>query len=164
MSEKQKKFDDLMMRVKPALAGGFLFAAYNTPNPNGVNGKGDRVLKFYDRERFTWLDFFIIVACLGLLVWLGGLSPTLRRYWPTTIRVDTDMDSSWLQDEERTCQAYPDGEGNISVVACNPSGSHRDHNIPVTFWGDPDTYIVNKCRCRKENSILGNEFACRATE
>jgi len=57
----------------------------------------------------------------------------LSSYWPTNIRVDTDMDSFWLQHEERSCQTYPDAKARVAVVACNTSGSHRDHNIPVKF-------------------------------
>ena len=81
-------------------------------------------------------------------------------YWPTTIRVDTDMDSFWLPDEERTCQTHPNDNGRIAVVACNPSGSHRDHNIPVTFWGDPDRNTVSDWKCRRES----DKFVCRAID
>jgi TPR repeat protein len=83
-------------------------------------------------------------------------------YWPTTIRVDTDMDSFWLPDEERTCQTHPNDNGRIAVVACNPSGSHRDHNIPVTFWGDPNRDTVSDWKCRREKSIFSDKFVCRA--
>ena len=82
----------------------------------------------------------------------------LSSYWPTTVRVDTDMDSFWLQGEERTCQTYPDGNGRVSVVACNDSGSHRNHNIPVKFWGGVDRNTVSSWRCRRE----GDDFVCRA--
>jgi TPR repeat protein len=88
----------------------------------------------------------------------------LHSYWSTRIRVDTDMDSFWLPDEERTCQTYPSDKGKVAVVACNVSGSHRDHNIPVTFWGDPDRNTVSDWRCRREQSILGGEFVCRAID
>jgi hypothetical protein len=88
----------------------------------------------------------------------------IRSYWPTTIRVDTDMDSFWLPDEERTCQTYPDYKGRVSVVACNPSGSHRDHNIPVTFWGDPNRDISSDWKCQSEKSIFGDRFVCRAID
>jgi hypothetical protein len=128
-------------------------------------------LKLFDPERFTWIDFLIVVICIAVMIWLGGkldngtTYSALRRYWPTSIRVDTDMDSSWLKGEERTCQTYPNNEGSIDIVACNPSGTHRDHNIPVTFWGYSYSYIfISKWKCRKENTILGDEFACRAIE
>jgi hypothetical protein len=88
----------------------------------------------------------------------------IRSYWPTTIRVDTDMDSFWLPDEERTCQTYPNDKGRIAVVACNRSGSHRDHNIPVKFWGDPDRDIVSDWKCRREKSIFSDTFVCRAID
>jgi TPR repeat protein len=85
-------------------------------------------------------------------------------YWPNTIRVDTDMDSSWLIDEERTCQTYPNDKGRIAVVNCNQSGSHRDHNIPVTFWGDPDRNISSDWKCRREKSIFSDTFVCGAID
>jgi hypothetical protein len=81
-------------------------------------------------------------------------------YWPTTIRVDTDMDSFWLNNEERTCQTYPDSKGRIAAVVCNPSGSHHDHNIPVKFWGGVNRNAVTDWNCRREN----DEFVCRATD
>ena len=60
----------------------------------------------------------------------------LSSYWPTTVRVDTDMDSFWLVNEERMCKTYPDDKGRVSVVSCKPSDSYKDHNIPVKFWGE----------------------------
>ena len=81
-------------------------------------------------------------------------------YWPTTLRVDTDMDSSWLPDEERTCQTYPDDKGKVSVVGCNATGSHRDHNIPVKFWGGLERNTTSDWKCRRE----GDEFVCRAVD
>lgn len=82
----------------------------------------------------------------------------LDSYWPTTLRVDTDMDSFWLPNEERTCQTYPDDKGHITTVACNATGSHRDHNIPVKFWGGVDRNTVSDWKCRRES----DEFVCRA--
>ena len=81
-------------------------------------------------------------------------------YWPSTFRVDTDMDSFWLPNEERTCQTYPDDKGHVAVVACNASGTHRDHNIPVKFWGGVDRNRVSNWKCRRE----GDEFVCRAID
>jgi hypothetical protein len=84
----------------------------------------------------------------------------LSSYWPTTIRVDTDMDSFWLNDEERTCQTYPDAKGRVATVACSASGSHRDHNIPVKFWGGVDRNTISNWKCRRE----GDNFVCRAID
>jgi hypothetical protein len=83
---------------------------------------------------------------------------SLDSYWPTTIRVDTDMDSFWLLNEERVCQTYIDDKGKVSVVSCNATGSHRDHNIPVKFWGSVDRNTVSSWKCRRES----DEFVCRA--
>ena len=82
----------------------------------------------------------------------------LSSYWPSTVRVDTDMDSFWLNKEERRCQTYPDMKGRVAVVACNASGSHRDHNIPVTFWGGVDRNTISDWRCQRED----DKFVCRA--
>ena len=90
------------------------------------------------------------------------LSSQLHSYWSTTVRVDTDMDSFWLPDEERTCKTYPDAKGRVAVVACNESGSHRDHNIPVTFWGDLDRNAISDWKCRREKDTFKDEFVCRA--
>jgi hypothetical protein len=81
-------------------------------------------------------------------------------YWSTTMRVDTDIDSFWLPNEERTCQTYPDNKGRVAVVACNAEGSHRDHNIPVKFWGGVGRGTVSDWKCRRE----GDEFVCRAID
>lgn len=88
----------------------------------------------------------------------------LSSYWPTTLRVDTDMDSSWLPSEERTCQTYPDDKGKIAVVACNATGSHRNHNIPVEFWGGVDRNTISDWRCRREKNLLDDKFVCRAID
>ena len=80
-------------------------------------------------------------------------------YWPTTVRVDSDMDSFWLNNEERVCQTYPDSKGRGAVVACS-SGSHRDHNIPVRFWGGVDRNDVSDWKCRRES----DQFVCRAID
>lgn len=84
----------------------------------------------------------------------------ISSYWPTTLRVDTDMDSFWLPNEERTCQTYPDTKGRVAVVACNSTGSHHDHNIPVKFWGGVDRDTVSNWKCRRES----DEFVCRAID
>jgi hypothetical protein len=81
-------------------------------------------------------------------------------YWSTTLRVDTDIDSFWLPGEERTCQTYPDNKGKVATVACNLTGSHRDHNIPVKFWGGVDRNTISDWKCRRE----GDEFVCRAID
>jgi DNA-binding response OmpR family regulator len=82
----------------------------------------------------------------------------LSSYWPTTLRVDTDMDSFWLNNEERVCKTYPNDKGRVSVVACNETGNHRIRNIPVTFWGGVDRKTVSEWKCRRER----DDFACRA--
>lgn len=81
-------------------------------------------------------------------------------YWPTTVRVETDMDSFWLNNEERTCQTVPDDNGRVARVTCNSSPSHQTHNIPVKFWGGVDRNTVSDWKCRRE----GDEFVCRATD
>lgn len=80
-------------------------------------------------------------------------------YWPNTVRVNTDMDSFWLPDEERNCQTLPDDKGRVSTVICDTT-AHANHNIPVTFWGGVDRNTVSDWRCRRE----GGSFVCRATD
>ncbi|MGB9104319.1 MAG: hypothetical protein WCC59_06160, partial [Terriglobales bacterium] len=82
----------------------------------------------------------------------------IHSYWPTTIRVDTDMDSFWLHDEERTCTTLPDDKGTVARVICNTSASHGKHNIPVKFWGGVDRKRMSDWKCRRE----GDGFVCRA--
>lgn len=84
----------------------------------------------------------------------------IHSYWPTTLRVDTDMDSFWLKGEERVCQTYPDEKGRVSVVACNLTSSRRDHNIPVKFWGGVDRNVISGWKCRRED----DDFVCRAID
>ena len=84
----------------------------------------------------------------------------LSSYWPTTLRVDTDMDSFWLNNEERTCQTLPDDKGRVARVNCNGNASHQDHSIPVKFWGSVDRHTISDWKCRRE----GDEFVCRAID
>lgn len=81
-------------------------------------------------------------------------------YWPTTLRVDTDMDSFWLNNEERTCTTSPDDKGRVARVNCSPNTSHQDHSIPVKFWGSVDRNTVSEWKCRRE----GDDFVCRAID
>jgi hypothetical protein len=81
-------------------------------------------------------------------------------YWPTTLRVDTDMDSFWLNNEERNCTTAPDDKGRVARVNCSANGSHQDHSIPVKFWGGVDRDTVSDWKCRRE----GDEFVCRAID
>ena len=80
-------------------------------------------------------------------------------YWSTTLRVDTDMDSFWLPEEERTCQTYPDQKGRVATVLCNSKG-HANHNIPVKFWGGVDRNTTSNWKCRRES----DGFVCRAID
>jgi hypothetical protein len=81
-------------------------------------------------------------------------------YWPTTLRVETDMDSFWLNNEERACVTAPDEKGRVARVTCSSNGSHQDHSIPVKFWGGVDRNTVSDWKCRRE----ADEFVCRAID
>jgi hypothetical protein len=85
---------------------------------------------------------------------------SLSSYWPTTVRVETDMDSFWLNGEERTCLTTPGANGRVAIVTCNDSDSHRTHNIPVKFWGGVERNRVSSWRCRRE----GDYFVRRALD
>lgn len=119
------------------------------------------------KDKFSWWWVLVLMGCIVALVLLErslyygeDTPPSLRSYWPTEIRVDTDMDTFWLHDEERICQTYPNNKGRIAVVACSASKSHNEHNIPVTFWGDPNRNTVSDWKCRRE----GDAFVCRAID
>lgn len=84
----------------------------------------------------------------------------LLRFWSTTVRVDTDMDSFWLNGEQRKCTTSPDDTGRVATVTCNYSASHQIHNIPVDFYGPVDTNRVSSWTCTRK----GDSFECRTTE
>ena len=126
-----------------------------------------------DKTESSWWYVVVAFACCVALVWLCGGMPdwsTLQSYWPTTIRVATNINSSWLPDEERTCQSYPiRGGSRLAAIVCNPLGTHLDptglhldHNIPVTFWGDLNRRITSDWMCRREKDIFKDKFVCRA--
>ena len=85
-------------------------------------------------------------------------------YWPTTVRVEADINQSWLNHEERVCTSYPSAEGRVDRVICNPdaynTGHNRLHDIPITFWGGVDRGHRSNWRCRRE----GDDFVCWAID
>ncbi len=87
----------------------------------------------------------------------------INSYWSTTVRVDTDMDSSWLPDEERICQTLPGSSGRAATVNCNAT-PHANHNIPVQFWGGVDRNTVSDWKCRRNKDILRDVFVCKAID
>ncbi len=88
----------------------------------------------------------------------GEQSEWLSSYVPKTVRVQTDMNSLWVNQEERICTTYPDNDGTVAVVHCGTPGSVDDHNIPVTFWGSVKRAKSSEWKCRRE----GEDFVCRA--
>jgi hypothetical protein len=85
-----------------------------------------------------------------------------QSYLPTTLRVNTDMNSYWLADEERTCESSPDDKGRVGTVICSGTKEGADHNIPVRFWGGVDRKTESSWKCRREKSLFSAEFVCRA--
>jgi hypothetical protein len=85
----------------------------------------------------------------------------IHSYWSTTVRVDTDMNSSWLADEERVCQTYPDEHGRVATVRCDADAGSI-HNIPVAFWGGVDRNTISEWKCRRQKGVLSDSFVCRA--
>lgn len=71
-------------------------------------------------------------------------------------RVETDMNLSWLPNEERTCLIYSDDTDKAQLVNCS-TGGDKTHNIPVGFCGDV-TEKVSEWKCRRD----GDEFVCGA--
>lgn len=84
----------------------------------------------------------------------------LSSYWPTTVRVQTDMNSFWLDQEERVCVSHPDEKGRVVGVHCDSSEHSDSHNIPVTFWGSVERGKPTDWKCRKESE----KFVCRAID
>jgi len=124
-----------------------------------ATSKQEKPIMSFDQGRFWWTDDG---RCATQLQKIRDADAEHSSYLSTTIRVDTDMDSFWLPAEERTCQTYPDNEGKVAVVACNETGSHRDHNIPVKFWGGVNRGTMSNWKCRREKDLLRDEFECRA--
>lgn len=73
-------------------------------------------------------------------------------YFPTTLRVDTDIDSSWLPNEQRDCISYPDGTGQIATVTCNGDNTRHPHNIPIKFWGGVKRNVASDWKCTLTDS------------
>jgi hypothetical protein len=115
----------------------------------------------FDNGKFWWVDDG---RCRTRQQRVRDADAATSSYLSTTLRVDTDMDSFWLPDEERTCQTFPDEKGRVSVVACNQTGNHRDHNIPVKFWGGVERNTVSSWKCRREKDLLTYGFVCRAVD
>lgn len=88
----------------------------------------------------------------------------VHSYWSTTVRVDTDMDSTWLPQEERSCQSVPGGQGRVAAVHCDGGRVTNDHNIPVEFWGGVDRNRVSNWKCRREKDFFADKFVCRAVD
>lgn len=127
--------------------------AAHDPYICNISTRHEPIMSF-DDGRYWWTDDG---RCALKLQDQRNRDAEWQSYWATTIRVDTDINSSWLPDEERTCQTYPDVKGRVSVIACSSTGS-RDHNIPVKFWGGVDRNTVSDWRCRRES----DNFVCRA--
>ena len=137
-------------REQPAQAAAAAAFICNT----STNGKP--IMSFDSGRTWAWDDG----RCAWKLQAKRDEDAQIYSYWPTTLRVDADMDSFWLKGEERTCQTYPDAKGRVAIVACNLTGSHRDHNIPVKFWGGVDRHVISGWKCRRE----GDDFVCRAID
>ena len=78
-------------------------------------------------------------------------------YFPTTLHVDTDIDSSWLPNEQRECTSYPDVNGKVATVICNGNYSRHTHNIPIKFWGGVNRNIASEWKCTRDDM-----FVCKA--
>ena len=84
-------------------------------------------------------------------------------YISTTLRVDTDMNASWLPDEQRTCSSLPGRDRKVVQVSCD-SDAKPIHNIPIKFWGGTERGTVSTWRCTRNKSLLDDEFVCRAID
>jgi hypothetical protein len=105
--------------------------------------------------RKVLLAIVLTIAFFGVYIWWRSERSSFR---PTTIRVFADVDSSWLQNEERTCVTLPGANGRVETVKCEVN--HDFHNIPIKFWGSVDRNQVSSWNCRRE----GDDFVCRARD
>jgi hypothetical protein len=89
----------------------------------------------------------------------------IMSYWPTTMRVDTDMSNSWLDQEERACTSSPeDRTGSIYWILCSGPDRSSLRNIPVTFYGDTTRGVQSDWKCRKSTFLGETRFACYAVK
>jgi hypothetical protein len=117
----------------------------------------DRPIISFDGRQTWWFDDG---RCALQLQKKRDSDAEVSSYWSTTLRVDTDMNSSWLPDEERTCRTYPDEKGRVASIVCGETGSHPNHNIPVKFWGGIDRGAVSNWKCTRTS----DGFVCRAID
>lgn len=123
-----------------------------------ANSKEKQPIVSFDNGSFWWEDDG---RCANRMQKERDVDAQIYSYWSTTIRVNTDMDSFWLPDEERTCKTLPDERGRVASVTCDAT-AHGGHNIPVEFWGGVDRNTVSDWRCRREMDSLQDKFVCRA--
>jgi len=121
-----------------------------------ANSTENQPIVSFDGGKYWWKDDR---RCIERLQKKRDEDAQISSYWPTTMRVNTDMDSFWLPSEERTCQTFPDEKGTVAIVICG-STAHANHNIPVKFWGGVDRNTVSDWKCRRETE----EFVCRAID
>ncbi len=146
--------DESYSRAQLNFAGGA-----NDPYDCSISTENQTIVSF-DHGKFWWKDDG---RCAEQEQKKRDEDAKTHSYWSTTIRVDTDMDSSWLPDEERTCQTYPDLKGRVSVVHCDATANAR-HNIPVEFWGGVNRNTTSDWKCRREKDLLSDQFVCRAID
>jgi hypothetical protein len=108
-----------------------------------------------------WLDDG---RCADRLQKQKNYDSEIYSYISSTLRVDTDMDSYWLPDEERTCQTSPNAKGKVAMVTCNVDSSVHAHNIPVKFWGAVDRDVSSSWKCRRMKDLISDEFVCKALD
>jgi hypothetical protein len=133
----------------------------NDPFRCGQSAKDNQDILSFDDGKTWWKDDG---RCAVRLQKKRDEDAELSSYWSATVRVDTDMNSSWLPDEERVCQTYPNSNGKVSTVRCSATDEGATHNIPVEFWGGVNRNTVSGWKCRREKSLLDDRFVCRAID
>jgi hypothetical protein len=102
--------------------------------------------------------------CADRLIKQRDADAQVHSYWSTSVRVDTDMNASWLNQEERICTSYPGEKDRVAVVKCDLNVERATHSIPVEFWGGVDRGHPSDWRCRREKGLLNDQFVCRAID
>ena len=156
LAEDQEKHDQI---AREQMLRNFNGSAQD-PFQCGLSTNGEDIVSF-DNGTTWWKDDG---RCAERLQRKRDEDAQISSYWSTTLRVDTDMNSSWLPEEQRVCQTYPDAKGRVSSVRCSTSSERATHNIPVVFWGGVNRNTVSDWKCTREKGLSEDRFVCRAID
>ena len=112
----------------------------------------------FNRGRNWWID--TVGKCAQREQRRRDTEAENRSYIPTKLRVETDIDSTWMQHEERICTTSPNDEGRVASVHCSVSEGVLVRTLPIVFWGGVDRNTVSQWKCERED----DNFTCKAID